>query len=211
VTVDAADILASVEAYYTGKLRAHGATPQGVDWNSAESQALRFDELLRVCPPAGAFSLLDYGCGYGALLAHLRARGAPGPYLGFDISEPMVAEARRQHARDTAARFTAEASVLAPADYVVASGIFNVRLAHAESEWERYVLRTLARLDGLARRGFAFNALSVYSDPGRRRPDLHYADPRALFDHCKRAFSPRVALLHDYPLWEFTILVRKDG
>jgi hypothetical protein len=33
-------------------------------------------------------------------------------------------------------------------------------------------------------------------------------DPLRLFDHCKRTFSPDVALLHDYPLWEFTILVR---
>jgi hypothetical protein len=29
------------------------------------------------------------------------------------------------------------------------------------------------------------------------------------FDHCKRNFSRQVALLHDYGLWEFTILVRK--
>jgi len=41
------------------------------------------------------------------------------------------------------------------------------------------------------------------------RPDLHYADPCVLFDRCKRRHSPRVALLHDYGLWEFTILVRK--
>ena len=28
--------------YYEGKLRTHGATPAGVDWNSQESQELRF-------------------------------------------------------------------------------------------------------------------------------------------------------------------------
>jgi hypothetical protein len=42
------------------------------------------------------------------------------------------------------------------------------------------------------------------------RPDLYYADPRAIFDHCKRTFSRWVALLHDYGLYEFTILVRKE-
>ena len=30
-----------------------------------------------------------------------------------------------------------------------------------------------------------------------------------MFDLCKRRYSPRVALLHDYPLYEFTVLVRK--
>ena len=41
------------------------------------------------------------------------------------------------------------------------------------------------------------------------RPDLHYADPLALFDRCKRRYARDVALLHDYGLWEFTLLVRK--
>jgi hypothetical protein len=50
--------------------------------------------------------------------------------------------------------------------------------------------------------------LSLYSDPERRRPDLFYADPLFLFDYCKTRFSKAVALLHDYPLYEFTVLVR---
>jgi hypothetical protein len=42
------------------------------------------------------------------------------------------------------------------------------------------------------------------------RPDLYYGDPCALFDHCKRRYARNVAVLHDYGLYEFTILVRKD-
>jgi hypothetical protein len=41
------------------------------------------------------------------------------------------------------------------------------------------------------------------------RDDLYYADPCELFDHCKRQHSRNVALLHDYTLYEFTILVRR--
>jgi hypothetical protein len=40
---------------------------------------------------------------------------------------------------------------------------------------------------------------------------LYYADPCALFDLCKRRYSKHVALLHDYGLYEFTILVRKTS
>jgi hypothetical protein len=61
----------------------------------------------------------------------------------------------------------------------------------------------------VTRHGFSFNCLTAYSDPDKIRPDLHYADPCALFDLCKRKFSRNVALLHDYDLYEFTILVRK--
>ncbi|REM56201.1 class I SAM-dependent methyltransferase, partial [Mycobacterium tuberculosis] len=48
-----------------------------------------------------------------------------------------------------------------------------------------------------------------YSDASKMRDDLYYADPCALFDLCKRRYSKSVALLHDYGLYEFTILVRK--
>ena len=44
----------------------------------------------------------------------------------------------------------------------------------------------------------------------RMRDDLYYADPGFVFDHCKRRYSRHVALLHDYGLWEFTVLVRSE-
>jgi hypothetical protein len=51
--------------------------------------------------------------------------------------------------------------------------------------------------------------LSTRSEPEKRRADLYYADPLETFELCARQFSPRVALLHDYPLYEFTMIVRK--
>ena len=204
-----AEIERRVEAYYSGRLREHGPTPRGADWNSVESQRLRFDQLLRLCEGAGeAFSLLDFGCGYGALLTYLAERGITCDYTGSDLSEEMVGAARAAFGEGPTHRFLAAAAALPEADYVLASGIFNVKLDTPVGDWRSYLLETLARMASLARRGFAFNALSTYSDPERRRPDLHYADPLELFHHCKTRLSPRVTLLHDYPLWEFTILVR---
>ena len=42
-------VLGTVQRYYSEKLRVHGPTPAGVDWNSTESQQLRFDLLLQLC------------------------------------------------------------------------------------------------------------------------------------------------------------------
>ncbi|TMG79221.1 MAG: hypothetical protein E6H78_20525 [Betaproteobacteria bacterium] len=70
------------------------------------------------------------------------------------------------------------------------------------------MIDTIEDLAALSTRGFAFNALTSYSDPQRRRPDLYYADPLDLFDHCKRHVSRLVSLLHDTPLYEFTLIVR---
>jgi SAM-dependent methyltransferase len=202
------DILADVGAYYTSRLLAHGSTPAGVDWNSAASQELRFNQLLRIVEPGRPFSINDYGCGYGALIGALDRLGVEYSYSGYDVSAEMVAAARRAHAGRARCRFTS-ADDLTPADYSVASGIFNVRLRRRDDEWKAYLLDTLDRLASLSRRGFAFNVLTSYSDADHMRPDLFYADPCWLFQHCKTAWSRHVALLHDYGLYEFTLLVRR--
>jgi SAM-dependent methyltransferase len=201
---------AGVRAYYEGKLRQHGATPSGVDWNSRESQELRFAELARLWSGEPGASLLDYGCGYGALAAWLRASGHAGAYSGFDLSAEMVAEAERLAADLPACRFASDRALLVPADYAVASGVLNVKMDAPDRQWHGFVLDTIADLAALGRRGFAFNALTRYSDPEKRRADLYYADPLELFDHCKRTYSRFVTLVHDYPLYEFTLLVRRD-
>ena len=41
-------ILTDINEYYSQKLREHGTTPKGVDWNGIESQELRFKTLLNI-------------------------------------------------------------------------------------------------------------------------------------------------------------------
>ncbi len=202
-------LLNDVSAYYSAKVREHGPTPRGVDWNSPQSQETRFAQLLQVVELDNPGVVGDYGCGYGGLLDYLQSQSIACVYKGFDIAEPMLAEARRRHGDNSAAAFTSSDTDLAGADFIVASGIFNVRLQTPDAEWRSYVLDTIDRLAELSTRGFAFNCLTSYSDAERMRTDLHYADPCQLFDHCKRRFSRNVALLHDYTLYEFTMLVRK--
>ena len=203
-------ILENVQRYYTAQLRTHGATPRGVDWNSPESQRLRFVQLLKLIDRRAPFTINDYGCGYGALADYLQDEGYSCEYRGFDISREMVDKAREVHEAMGPGSFVNEESGLTKADYTVASGIFNVKLQTEATEWERYILQTLATINNLSGKGFAFNVLTKYSDAEFMRPDLYYADPLFLFDHCKRKFSQFVSLIHDYPLYEFTLLIRKE-
>lgn len=204
-------LLQGVADYYSARLAEHGQTARGVDWNGEESQNLRFEQLAKILPAAASFSINDVGCGYGALVDYLKARGQDFSYAGNDVSEAMVTAAAQRHAGDARVRFTSGAAPATAADYGVASGIFNVRQSHGDAEWLDYIHATLDMLDATSRRGFAFNCLTAYSDAERMRSYLYYADPCALFDHCKRRYSRQVALLHDYGLYEFTILVRKDA
>lgn len=206
MTFDA--ITNKVGRYYSNRLREHGTTARGVDWNSEESQILRFEQLAKVLPIGEAISVVDYGCGYGALVEFMEKRGGGFEYQGFDVSKDMIDQARRDHG-GAHRRFTISESDLQPVDFALASGIFNVKLDTAVEDWAEYVMHTLEQLDRLGSRGFAYNMLTSYSDADRLRSDLYYGDPCRFFDHCKRTFSKQVALLHDYGLYEFTILVRK--
>ncbi len=202
-------LLSEVATYYSDKLTKHGETPRGVDWNGEESQTQRFTQLCKIIPTTGQFSINDLGCGYGALYDFLASAHAAFSYAGIDVSEGMIRAAEQRFAGNAQARFVLAGEPDQVADYGVASGIFNVRLGRSDEQWRAYLEATLDVLDRTSRLGFAFNCLTSYSDADKMRDYLYYADPCLLFDLCKRRYSRNVALLHDYELYEFTILVRK--
>jgi SAM-dependent methyltransferase len=196
-----------VAHYYADKIRTHGPVSRGVDWSSGESQALRFRQLLRICEGEPRFSINDYGCGYGALVEHLAAGPARFEYRGYDIEPRMLQEARRLHGHRADCAFFDEEAQLPPADHGRERRLQRQVDVPVET-WQAYVAASLDVLFAKSRRGFGFNLLTSHSDPDRRRGDLYYADPAAVVDDCFRRYGRRVALLHDYPLFEFTILVR---
>lgn len=198
--------------YFTDKLKTHGATPKGVDYNGPEAQAVRFEQLVKVIDPARKFSVIDYGSGYGAMFDFLYKKGWDFEYYGIDLIEKMVIAGRETHKNFSNAHFTIDESEVPVADYLLAGAIFNIKLEASYEDWQEFTLKTLRNMDKLCSKGFSFNMLTKYSDTDRmaERPDLFFGDPLLYFDFCKRNFSRNVALLHDYGLYDFTILVRKD-
>ncbi|NOV30124.1 methyltransferase domain-containing protein [Methylomonas sp. BW4-1] len=204
-------LIKDIGNYYGRKIVEHGVSPKGVDWNGEASQVLRFSQLCKLLD-AGAcdeFSITDYGCGYAALADYLAARFEKFEYLGYDVSAEMIDAARIEHCDQSNVRFNVGSQILEVTDYCLASGVFNVKLEYSDDTWIDYIHTTLDAMSQYASRGFAFNCLTAYSDADKMRDYLYYADPCALFDLCKRRYSRNVALLHDYGLYEFTILVRK--
>ena len=199
--------LAAVERLYSEGLDQHGASPRSVGWKDAASQRLRFAKLAALLPADGApISVNDLGCGYGALFAFLDE--LPGVtlerYYGYDISAAMLDRARQ--ATDARAELIRAAAPTQTADWSFASGPFNVKDESSDAAWEGYVHDCVRSLAERSRRGFAFNLMTTFVD--YRQDNLYYADPGAFFAFCKREISPYVTLVHDYPLYEWTMLVR---
>jgi SAM-dependent methyltransferase len=209
-------ILSETEKYFTDKFKTHGASPAGVDWNSREAQYLRFEQLSKIVPfNTSEFSVNDLGCGYGELASFLREKfsNTEVQYAGYDLSEEMIASAQQNvQSKSPFDQFIKinSPSEMHEADYTVASGLFNKKLSFTDHDWTANILETIEQLNAKSRLGFSFNMLTKYSDVDRMKDDLFYGDPCWFFDYCKKNFSRNVALLHDYEIYDFTILVKKE-
>lgn len=202
--------LPAVARLYGESLARHGHTPMGVGWRTEHSQDLRFERLLAVVDTdsEAPFVVNDLGCGYGALFDFLLRRELPvRRYIGYEISEEMLAAAQSRVPAEQGEIVAAD-RVTQDADYSVASGIFNVKLNRDDQDWGAYVQDVVRHMARHSRRGFAFNLLTTYCE--YREAHLFYGDPLWWFDWCKREITPRVALLHDYPLFEWTLLGRPE-
>lgn len=209
-SADVASIEKAVADYYARKLDIHGPTPRGVDWKDEASQQLRHRQFLRLLNRRYDASVFDLGCGYGDFLAFMRAHAYGGPYVGYDIAPTMTAAAERIHGVGPDRRWKTASVPDGHADYVIASGIFNVKQTFPASAWEAYVMETIEAMASASVCGFGFNMLSLHSDPDRRRDDLYYGDPAIFLDRVARRYGRHVALLQDYGLYEFTLLVRRQ-
>ncbi|MBM4021134.1 MAG: class I SAM-dependent methyltransferase [Planctomycetes bacterium] len=197
--------------HYRATFLAHGATSQGVDWGPREEAArLRQDVMLAVvdgCRSGG--TLLDVGCGYGALADRIVERGLDLDYVGIDVVAEMVAEARRRH---PGRRFI-HGDFLSLADpggfdYVVCNGILTQKLAATTLEMNAHARRLIAALFAACRRGVAFNVMTTHVN--YQADNLYYRNPAELVAWCMSELTPWVRLDHAYPLWEYTVYLHRD-
>jgi SAM-dependent methyltransferase len=180
-----------------------------LDWASASSQRARFEILADNVPLAGK-SLLDVGCGLGDLWGFLKERGTRAHYTGVDLSEKMLAEARRRHGDAEfvcADLFDEEHQAPLPRqsyDVVYCSGIFNLSLGNNEA----FLLRAVEVLRPLAGETLAFNLLHARA----RGSDGNYAyyDPDRVI---QAVASPgwKVDVLDRYLHNDFTVICRREG
>jgi cyclopropane fatty-acyl-phospholipid synthase-like methyltransferase len=202
------DLERATEDYYRETLLRHGDTARGVDWKSSQDQGERFDRILDLARLSRGDTILDVGCGTGALWAHLKERHPDQDlrYTGLDLVREMIEAARLKFGPSECSFVQDNLHHLEGTfDHVVASGIFNVRQGVDETIWEEYILQTLQAMFDRSKKSMVFNILTGYVD--FRVDKLYYCDPRWMMDQCVRRFSRRVLLDHSYPLYEYTLAV----
>ncbi len=145
------------ENFYLKAYKKYGLSAEGVNWNSRESQEIRFEVITEILGKDIAKSeIVDAGCGFGELYAYWADRGVcPKRYVGLDCVQNSIDVAKK---RFTDLSFTCRdilSDELPLADWYVASGSLNIL-----SSFDTWLF--LEKILENSKKGIVFNILQGY-------------------------------------------------
>lgn len=192
-------------ARYNGRFEQYGVDIRTLASGVRERQLIRFAVMAQLGALNGA-SILDIGCGFADFYQYLLENGVKADYTGIDICPPFIDVCRERfpesefkvadiQKEDLGRRF----------DYVVSSQAFNNLLKKDSNE---DVIRDVIKKSyDICDIGLGIDMLSAYVD--FRGPGTYHYSPEEIFAYCK-TITKRVALRHDYPLFEFMVFLYRD-
>ena len=188
------DYLLKLQNYYSKNCSEKEFHSQ-VKWGSKFSQFRRFEVLFEIEGIDNGSSVLDYGCGNGALYEYIENSDLELDYHGYDLLDEMIKTASERFLDGKFFQFIPKKEF----DFVVASGIFTLMDINS-------VEKTIHEMFLLCNKGLAFNCLSEWSN--KKEEDEFYHDPVAIFNICA-SMTKKIALRHDYFPHDFTIYMYK--
>jgi ubiquinone/menaquinone biosynthesis C-methylase UbiE len=150
-------------------------------------------------------SVLDVGCGLGALQEHLQAQSIACTYTGYDINPQLIELARARHPDAAFEVRDVLREEFPQFDFVVSSSSFNLRLEHEDNYG--FIERMLRTMYAHARHAVAVDLMTSYVD--FKHPDAFYYEPERVFSIAKK-ITKRVTLRHDLPLFQFCLYLFPD-
>lgn len=194
--------------HYQELLREHSGAA-AVGWRTSDVQQRNFASVAQVFSgDREPFSVHEVGCGLGHFADFLEKHYPRATYHGSDIVIEMAACAKERRA-DLDVRLHDILSSYPPeADYVIESGIFNLRIEQPEETWRSFVRRMLRAMYAFARKGIAANFLTSHVD--WKRELGYYENPADILTFAIEELSRFAEIRHAYYPWEFTLLVYRE-
>lgn len=174
-------------------------------WGDSVKQTFRFAEIARFLPNRTA-SILDVGCGNGEFALFLNSHGHTGPYVGIDINDALLAEAKSYYpslefhnADIMAGEYTSQH------DHVVASGVFNADFGQDIG----YVFSFIEVMFNICTTSAIFNCITTHTSHVDK--DAFYVDPALMLDFLLKNVSSCVELRHGIVPYNYTVAVHRPG
>jgi SAM-dependent methyltransferase len=194
-----------IEKFYTDNFNKYGKNLKSIGWSNKKDQILRFNKIFSGVEYKNK-SILDVGCGFGDLYFFLRKKNKDinFKYSGIDITPNFVEITKERLSLTNSNIYCGEVFNLNKKfDIVVASGSMSYNFKGAKNK----NLLLIKKMYEITKKVLSMNFMSSYSDFELKK-NLHY-NPEEMFQFAKR-LSPKVNLIHDYNLYEFTIQIFKN-
>jgi SAM-dependent methyltransferase len=196
--------------HYNKTFQKYGACSQGVDWGSKEKLALaRQYKMLNVVKNKQAIStILDVGCGYGALLDVIKIEKLDLVYTGIDLVEIMIESALKKHLGNNFICGDILNIDIGDYDYVVCNGILTQKMDISTLVMNKFAQELIKKMYQISNYGVAFNVMTTYVN--FQKDNLYYRNPAELVSWCMSELTPHVNLDSAYDPWyEYTIYLYK--
>lgn len=191
---------------YSKRYKEFGYSPKSLGWDKGK-QELRYHILFEEFDLEGK-SILDIGCGFGDANKLISQRTKNYTYLGIDIVEDLINEARMQYKNSQNINFILEDFLkieIEEYDIVVSSGVFNFKL-HEDDNYI-FINSFMNKAFQIAKEGFAFDFLSNKVD--FQYEHTFHSSPSKILD-MGYELSRNVILKNHYMPFEFALIVFKD-
>jgi len=183
------------EKFYTSAIDMHGVSAKGVNWNSKESQHIRFDAIMEMLPPSlREFTLVDAGCGFGDFYLYAQRKNKlPKQYIGIDSIPEMYSIASKRTGCEILIADICK-DELPSASYYICSGAMNV----LESFETHLFIRNCYEA---SEKGFIFNIL--HGD--KKSETYNYFTSSQLKQIISKIGAKNIKILNDYLEGDITI------
>lgn len=139
--------------FYLSAINKHGITAKGLNWNSKETQEIRFDVILEMLPQdLSEFCITDAGCGFADFYLYMQGKSkTPKKYIGIDNLDKMC-EISLTNSNSKIINADVCKDTLPTCDYYICSGALNTL-----NKFETY--QFIQNCYSTCSKGFIFNIL----------------------------------------------------
>ena len=187
------------KTFYENAIKRYGCTARGLNWNSKQSQQLRFEvihALLEAYLPSS--KIIDAGCGFGDLYLFLQQKGSlPRHYIGYDMLPEALFVAQKR-TKQTFLHKDILNDDLDLADFYIASGSMNIL-----NRFETFLF--IRRCYEASKKGFIFNLLKGEEKEGH----FNYFLPDEIEAYVND-FVYDVQICEAYMDGDFTVFLKKE-
>jgi SAM-dependent methyltransferase len=190
---------------YNDRFQKLGYDHKTVGWGSKADQNLRFEVLCRNLNLTGK-RILDVGCGLGDLIPFLRSKYLNFSYHGIDIASELISHAREQFQSENILFDVSEVFDIPDTtryDAILLSGALSFRIEDNLTHTKKMIATLFAMTEDVLSLNF-LSSYVTFQDP----KNFHYS-PEEMFGYVKN-LTRYVNLMHDYPLWEFSLQLFKQ-